>query len=112
MIKKCPYCKQEFKTHYFFKKYCSRACQKGAYQRRKDKSYPEGQFQWLNSRWSPTPLEDRIWARTGFESVGSYLNNRLHYLTPKEIAQEIDTNHSEIKTLCCKYKVKKWLRYY
>ena len=89
-------------------KYCSPHCQKLAGQHRQDlrfKAIYNGGFQWLNSRWSPNPLRDRIWTSTGIENIKNYLHTRYRWMTPSEMAQEINTNSSQVRNLLTKYKL-------
>jgi len=99
----CKHCHSKFSPRQFNQRYCSQRCQKLAFQKHKDESYPKDRFQWLNARWTPTAVEDRIWVKTGIENVRLYLEHRCRWMFPAEIALEIDTNPSEVRHLLSKF---------
>ena len=100
---KCKYCGMNFEQksnnshNAKRKKYCSSKCQKAAWNK-KTYRYEEGKFHWLNQKWIPSVIEDRIWVATGFESIKSYLSRR-RWSRPREMAIEINTSAKNIVNL-------------
>ena len=112
-MRTCKHCGIVFKVNLQKGKiYCSVKCQKAAGHKRWYAKFPKDCFAWLNPKWSPTPLEDRIWVKTGVESVKTYLQHRYRWLTTEEIALEINTNPSQVRHLLAHYGFYEGDKYY
>ena len=101
--KKCKFCGREFKQHKVYHQYCCEKCRCAAKRERIRSQYPKVGWQWLNPHWSPTPVEDKVWVRTGFESIEGYLSTRYRWLTPREIGEEIGVSNSQASHLLMRY---------
>lgn len=102
---RCLNCHKKTKLKYN-QDYCSKKCQQAAYQKRWYASFRNGGFQWLNQKWMPTLLEDKVWIKTGFESLRAYLIRR-QWATYNEIAWEIGISYNFAKDLYRRYNIKR-----
>lgn len=86
------------------------------WQQKQDAKYKamyNGGFQWLNPRWMPTALEDRIWKYTGLEHKEIYFKSRYRWKLAYEMAKEIKTDAGEIRRLLSEYGFTyQYLRYF
>ncbi len=103
---RCPYCERLFTTENPQKRYCSAKCQKYAHQKRWYLSFKNGGFEWLNQKWMPTKIQDRVWAVTGFESVETYLERRK-WADYTYIAIELGITYNFAKELYRKYTIQR-----
>jgi hypothetical protein len=56
----------------------------------------------------PTHLEDECWVKWGY-TLQVYLRNRIHWMTLKEIGQELGCNKETVREYLKKYKIKHYV---
>jgi hypothetical protein len=53
-------------------------------------------FEWDNPDWIPTRLQDKIWKKSGLESIKEYLNRMVKSYNLKEIASQLDMDSANV----------------